>query len=301
MPTFAQAVAENQRFVKKLSVPELEQILPTLYDIRAGSARALLKMLKDSSEDSTYTLHKHRALLRQLDETIEYAEKELPKSLLDQLRSGISDFGPKSIRNLESMIVAGEKQFRGAVSSLKLPHASILSKFEKSVMSRYANSAARYGGDVAKVVTRDLTLGMVRGESVGQIARRMIGGDAKYQLAKSRGLGAVASGMASKPFFAGYYDAERLVRTEYNSVYNEIQVASLRSADEGDPGWMKRWDAANDKRVCDDCDDLDGEVRGIDEDFLPGVKQPPLHPNDRCSVTPWRAEWAAKKSDQEAA
>jgi SPP1 gp7 family putative phage head morphogenesis protein len=37
---------------------------------------------------------------------------------------------------------------------------------------------------------------------------------------------------------------------------------------------------------CDDCEENDGEVRAIDEDFPSGDTEPPVHPNCRCTILP---------------
>lgn len=48
---------------------------------------------------------------------------------------------------------------------------------------------------------------------------------------------------------------------------------------------QKQWVAAAD--CCDECQDLDGEVVAIDDDFPgDGGDGPPLHPNCRCDVLP---------------
>lgn len=46
----------------------------------------------------------------------------------------------------------------------------------------------------------------------------------------------------------------------------------------------KRWLAAPD--CCDDCQDLDGEVVGLEDEFSDGSDGPPAHPNCRCNFLP---------------
>ncbi len=50
-------------------------------------------------------------------------------------------------------------------------------------------------------------------------------------------------------------------------------------------GAMRVWITADDDRTCDICDDLDEEEAGMDEEFAPGIMEPPdPHPSCRCSV-----------------
>ena len=46
----------------------------------------------------------------------------------------------------------------------------------------------------------------------------------------------------------------------------------------------KLWIVTDDDALCDECEELDGEVVGIDEEFSSGDDGPPLHPNCRCAV-----------------
>jgi hypothetical protein len=54
--------------------------------------------------------------------------------------------------------------------------------------------------------------------------------------------------------------------------------------------YQMRWDSAADRRVCPDCKHLDGCIAPMGGTFL-GWGPPPLHPNCRCIVLAWRADW----------
>lgn len=286
---FLEAVQINRRAVLNLSDPEIRTIMPVLYDIREDTARAFFRFLKTNDIKSDYNRLKHRALLAQLDDVIKTAERKLPAATAKELKTETTKASKISMKNLQQMITAGEVQFRDAVSPLKLNIAKIMQKQGRMRIERHATSAQRYGLEVSKQIRNDLTIGVVKGETIEQMARRL--SDGGYDRVAAKGKAYVAEKMADGQFFANEADAVRLVRTELNAAYNDDQIEGIKQADDDDPGWKKKWDAANDDNVCDDCDELDGEVVDPDEDFTGGVSGPPLHPNDRCSVVPWRDDW----------
>lgn len=78
--------------------------------------------------------------------------------------------------------------------------------------------------------------------------------------------------------------AEMIARTETMNAANEGLAQSWDQAIEkglltGDE--KKVWIATSD--CCDECDELDGEEVGLNEDFSAG-DDPPLHPNCRCTM-----------------
>jgi len=274
-----------------LSDPELEDVLPVLYDIRSEVAEALKDFLKREDPASEYSLQKHRALVVQLDDAIKTAEEDLPRATVRELRGGAAKTGRISIEKLRRMVEEGERRFAGAASSLRIPVAKVLTNVDRTMMGRYAYRSQRYAGDVGRRIRNDLATGVIRGESIDQLAKRLLGG--RYTATAKRGATAVADGMADSMFFRNKADAERLVRTEMVNAYTENQLESMKQLNEDDPGWKKMWDAANDMRVCPLCYDLDEQVVDYDKNFKGGIKGPPLHPNDRCSIVPWHERWSA--------
>jgi len=73
--------------------------------------------------------------------------------------------------------------------------------------------------------------------------------------------------------------AETIARTETAMADSQGAIAGWKAT--GLVGG-KQWLAAPD--CCDECQDLDGEIVSIDDEFDGG--DPPLHPNCRCAVTP---------------
>lgn len=87
--------------------------------------------------------------------------------------------------------------------------------------------------------------------------------------------------------FLHKYRTQNIARTELSSAYNRGQLESiLQARDDGYlAGVEKTWLTAEDERTCDDCDGLDGETVGVDDNFSNGLESAPAHPGCRCSVS----------------
>ena len=46
----------------------------------------------------------------------------------------------------------------------------------------------------------------------------------------------------------------------------------------------KKWSATHSENTCDKCSKLNGKIVGMDEEFVPGVLLPPLHPRCKCCI-----------------
>lgn len=268
--------------------------MPALYDLREKTARALRGFLKGEQVSSEYTMHKHRALIVQLDDVIKTAERELPRATLYDLKRESFGAAKIGIKKMETLVREGEKKFTGAVPSLNIPVAKVLTNVKRTMMGRYEHKSDKYAGDVGRRIRNELAVGVLRGETVGEMTKRIMGAGRYARVAK-RGVTAVADEMASNVVFKAKYEAERLVRTEIVNAYTESQIETLYEAEDEDPGYQKMWDAASDKRVCLACYALNGAVVALNQNFRGGIQGPPLHPNDRCCIVPWHREWGNPK------
>lgn len=285
------AIQKNRRDIMAMTTPEMSAIMDVLVEARERTAKALADFIK-KNQGSEYQLHTHRSLIVQLDSVLKMIEKELPKDVVKDLKREGKLAIKKGAENTARLVREGEKKFRGAVNTLRIPIAKVLTNVDRTLIGRYETRASRYAGRVGDRIRRELAIGVVRGESVDQMASRLLG-EMKYERIKGRP-SKVADAIADRDFFRNKADAERLVRTELANAYTEAQLESLAEADEEDPGWKKRWDAANDMRVCAICADMDGRVVGLHENFKGGVQGPPIHPNDRCCIVPYRDEWGSQ-------
>lgn len=84
------------------------------------------------------------------------------------------------------------------------------------------------------------------------------------------------------------YRAQTIARTESLRASNKGQRALWQQAIDQDllPQDVEReWEVSGDERTCDLCNDLDGETAAMDEEFLPGIMEPPdPHPDCRCTL-----------------
>jgi hypothetical protein len=196
------------------------------------------------------------------------------------------------------------RRFEDAAEPLRLDLAEIVLRTNKMLIHRHESSAARYGGEIGTKIQREMAVGLVRGESIDQIARRLTGKTKRTYLIMDDTQKGAAFG--DEVHEMGRWQAERLVRTEMIHAANVASHEQLedmqeekeardkaegRKGDDDDDDWCKMWDATADGRTCEDCDDLDGEIRDLDEDFSSGDSHPPLHPSCRCTVVPWRRSW----------
>jgi len=91
--------------------------------------------------------------------------------------------------------------------------------------------------------------------------------------------------------------AETIARTELAEAHVQGNLQGWR-----DTGAVsqKRWIVGG--GCCSDCDEMDGAVVDLDEDFETDdgpIDGPPLHPNCRCDIEPLLKEEASDQSDQE--
>ena len=294
---FRDAIARNAKTIARLSDADLEALLPILKEARELTMTGMQKWLKKHEGDEKYTLANHRAMLASLTDAERLLKREAASALTRDLKSETTDAALKSLRSMKMVAEAAEKRFRDIARPLKLDEASILLDSKRALMGRHPGSAARYAGRQGEFIRKQLAVGLVRGDSVDAVVSRLIG---KPQRITDRLSDAdAAEGIADSGFFRSRADAERLVRTENIHAANAVQMDALRQENEdGEGGWLSRWDATEDSRTCDWCDEMDEEVRAPGEEFDDGVTHPPLHPNCRCSLSPWREGWKLPGRDE---
>ena len=76
-----------------------------------------------------------------------------------------------------------------------------------------------------------------------------------------------------------YSNAERLIRTELNSVENRASAAAMKDAEFTHYQFM----ATLDRRTCARCGERDGEIFAL-ADMEQGENAPPMHPRCRCTI-----------------
>jgi SPP1 gp7 family putative phage head morphogenesis protein len=85
------------------------------------------------------------------------------------------------------------------------------------------------------------------------------------------------------------YRAQMIARTETIRASGKGQRELWRQAVEQglmSPDTQRRWNISGDDRTCDVCEGLDGEQAGLNEEFAPGILDPPdPHPTCRCNLS----------------
>lgn len=288
------AILQNVRDVDRLSEPDLRRVLPVLRQARDEAGRGLAAWLRKHEGTETYGVHQHRQLLAQLSPAIMTVEQRLGHAMLADLKSEGDFVNKVAFKNITLQAELGLKTFRDSAHVLRLDEARVLLDSNHVLMQRYPTSAARYAGRAGIWVQNQLAVGVVRGETVDQLTRRLLrGGDISYDAANRGGDTAVGEAWGERFFWRNRSDAERVVRTELVNAYGETQNQALEEANREDYGWLKRWDASNDRRTCPWCSELDGVTVRPEETFYGGFDHPPQHPFCRCCIVAWREEWPA--------
>ena len=117
---------------------------------------------------------------------------------------------------------------------------------------------------LVKYIQQDLTVGIIRGDSIQKMARQL-----------------------KKDLNVLYYQAERLVRTETNYAMNQGHLKGY-----ADSGVVEKYEflAAIDSRTSKLCKNQNGKVYKL-SDAVVGVNFPPLHPHCRSTVIPVLEDW----------
>jgi SPP1 gp7 family putative phage head morphogenesis protein len=291
MGVFEDMVDQSARHVARLSDAELTELLPVLQAARDEEARIFAKFLAETGGDETFTRAIHRQLLAKLNAAIRAAQKRVYGAVSLDLRTGLVSAGTRSLTDLAKTVDAGIKKF-GSGKPLALDKAATMASARRWLASRYEKSAERYAGRYGALVRSKLAVCSVRGLSIDQTAKQLLQVTEKY-LAHMTPVQR-AKAIAQRQFLSSQSDAERLVHTENAYAANLMTVTALADPKQGGGGeWMKRWNAAFDKRTCKDCSKLHGETVPAGALFSCGLMCPPLHPRCRCSTTPHHRSWGS--------
>lgn len=288
--SFASAVEENARALDTASVPELRELGRAIAEAENETASLVLESLK--AAEAGWEARRARGLLLQLTRASEQIKRRLGEAAVKDLERGGRRAIDTAARHAQRMMDAG----MGEHVAARFDVARVLADTKRMVWPRFASSAKRYAGDVGDAVRRKMLVGIVRGEGVDELASRVLKGTGLIRHLKERGdLSAMADASADATFSTARSWAERLVHTEQVNAYGAAAQEAIVDANRTDPGWVKKWDAANDRRVCVDCSYMDGTI--VDDEAAFSSRRrgkcdhPPLHPWCRCCVVPWRRDW----------
>jgi SPP1 gp7 family putative phage head morphogenesis protein len=267
-----------------LETPALAKMMPVLKAAQKEVEQDLRVWLREHSGE-TFTAARHKNALAVLNRAIHEAEirAAIEHTLKDSSKRTI---GPLALHNVQREWMTLGSIFEGTVQPLAFEEAAILAEGKRILWPRFESSARRYAGRVGDKARFELAVSRARGETVDELTMRL-------------------QKRLPHVFHGERWDAERLARTETMNASNEYHHQALLEARNDDPRLRERWDATHDGRLCVECASLDGQVADIDEDFVArsGARapRPPIHPQDRCIVLPWRDTWPtyASKSSTE--
>lgn len=168
--------------------------------------------------------------------------------------------------------------------------AAWMAEGNRLALTQYANSAARYAGQVRRDMQMQLAVGLLKGETIGQLTKRlatMSTFKAAIDISTPGGAAAAMAGGLSARY--GHW-ANRLVRTELINSYNHMAVEGIKQFHAVDDRVAVMWDASLDGRVCDICRRLHGTTAAPGRPFHGGYLRPPAHPCCRCAAVAWIEE-----------
>ncbi len=253
--------------------------------------------------EERFTPQLYRQALTQIRGTLEHIRGPVAEKFASVLRHGGTFASQLATDHLIQEIQKFSHYFEGSIRPIPLNQTKLLAEAKRTLIPRFKTSANRYAGQVGRDIQKQLAIGVVKGETIDQLTSRLakLGGPrGKVYLRGKPGDPRAKAEYISEGLFRRYkHFAERLARTELINAYNATALDGMEELNKEDPGYMKRWDAALDRRTCVICAGLDDLVRPLDKDFAYGIPQPPAHPNCRCAQVVWRKEWkeASHKDD----
>jgi SPP1 gp7 family putative phage head morphogenesis protein len=279
------------REVANLSVNSIESIAGLLKEAEQELTQKLAAYLAKHPGDTRFTAHQMQGVLIQIRGAMNMISKLAgPMAAALQAQSGLAfDLAQKHLKyEIEKL----SSHFTGAVRPIPISQAEALLDVNRVLYPRHVSSSIRYAGEVGDHVRRQLALGVLQGETLDQMTKRIsaLGG----RLVKDLSIvspGAKAQAMVTGLFIRPKSSAERLVRTEVVHSYNAAIEGQIHELNQVDPGYHLKWDAAVDRRTCEICAKLHNLVVPDGKPFPGGMRHPPAHPNCRCAAVAWRKEW----------
>lgn len=275
--------------VHELANTGLSDLTEILDKAEVELTRELARWKALGKGDERFTPQLYRQALTQIRGTLSHIRGPIAEKIASVLRHGGIVAGKLAADHLIREIETFSQYFDGSIRPIPLNQAKLLAEAKRTQIPKFKTSAARYAGQVGRDIQKQLAIGVVKGETIDKLVKRL----AKHGGPRSAPSDpkAKAEYIAEGLFTRYRYYAERLARTEIVNAYNSTALEGMEELEKEDPGYYKRWDAALDKRTCLVCAELDDLVRPLDKDFSYGVSQPPAHPNCRCAQVIWRKEW----------
>jgi SPP1 gp7 family putative phage head morphogenesis protein len=275
--------------VAQLPEAALRDLIPALGQVRRELEGALSQFLAEAGADAKFTTFQLRRALYQVRGALNAVDRTKPHMVGAMRAAGVRG-GQMAVKHLGMELAAQGAHFAAGLNPIALPVAARLAQVNKLHLDQFKASAERWAKTARDTIRRELAVGVLRGESVGEMANRLakVGvRNPRFEAAPESKAGAAAAELERQMM----YPAQRIVRTEVVAAYNDHARAQLIDLAAEHEDVRQVWIAAIDSRVCPDCAELDGAVCDAGGEF-PGAgdKGPPLHPNCRCATGAWFPE-----------
>ncbi len=267
---------------------EIERIYRNYAKDGVLSEEALLKMLNTKETKTHYD-----NLLYVINNHIQ--DDELKKKLLAKYNAPAYSYRISRLQALQDNIDIEMNKI--ATLEEKITKTRYVDTVEKSYYNTIYNiqKGVGIGFDFAQINTRALKLLLAHRWIEGQNYSRRIWGNIeklgnylKTNLTAGMITGRSVQKMSkdlSEYMNVGMFNATRLVRTEVNHFTNEATALAYEECEID----KYQFSATLDIKTCDRCAALDNKIFNIKDKKI-GVNYPPMHPNDRCTTTPYIGE-----------
>lgn len=287
----AAGVAEDILALDAHAIAALTPVMAAAQAELAADLQKWLKLLGPNAVTQKYTAAhiRHVQLLlgiaQQQARTPHAPFPNVVARALAQIMGGANAPG-MAVGTLQSQLDALASHFAD-MSAPQLNQAAWFAKGDKLVLDRYANSAARYAGNVKQDLKFQFGVGLAKGETLGQLVNRIANISSFQQAVNPALAGPAGSAMAAGLTQRYKFWAERLARTELINSYNAFALKGIHEVHKVDNRVEVMWDASLDHRVCPVCRSLHGKKTTPGETFPGGYLHPPAHPFCRCAAVAW--------------
>lgn len=265
---------EHAKEIASLEIGELRK-LRGVYEEARLELLGRLTQLGQSSRSDTFTAQHLRGALAQVQAGAATITKKLEGAHETAILSAADDGARQTIDEIG--FFERTRDFRGAsLGAIQTQALRSVAAQNGLLAHQFATSLNTYGAELLGDVQRRLGVHIAMRSTWGAMSADIAG-----HLEASAVVGA-------------RWKAERIVRTELHNALGAGNHAGLESASQKLPDLLRQWDSTNDLRRCPRCRQLHGQQVAVDKPFLLGglpIMRPPLHPNDRCRVTPFRKAW----------
>lgn len=286
-------LADNQKKLYTQAGKEVQRQIQTFYDkyakdyqVSLAAAHEMIKRAElnkvDWQQFTSYVetdnlpgdivsaTEKHRMSYEQLVNTmskkgsisrLQLLQAEIDKTVLDlydKNQHNIYEYLADEWENTYYKELYNTQQYIGYGKNFAIPNkraidTAILHQYQRS---NFSQTLYKHCDTLSKDIRKCLTVGMITGENLNKMARRV-----------------------QKRLEVSYSNAKRLVRTETAYTYEQATKRAYKECD------IEKYEylATLDRRTSKACQALDGKVFAV-KDAMPGKNYPPMHPNCRSTT-----------------